>query len=284
MKQWLLPHKENESDKMKKNKKEIILLVMGVLLLLVLNFVLALPTSSTITFLGNSTRGDTNGTIVNGTGTDTANPYKAGGFIFTMELNGVTQNSRWKGYVGNVTGTLTLDDADSYTIYDWEITASLSGEVYATRTSLAVNWTNINCSFANATHWEEIALNHTTNPNDNISATFNDTDNSEFYVGDVLIAANTCNTINLFVNDSSDINDDFEEILLYDGQPFINVSSESSNPDFTNIVYAAILENDAFGYRGGSTNDTYDFQMILPEVATTGWASSTAYYFFVELT
>jgi len=237
--------------------------------------VYGIPVGPTVSPVGNTTKTPEPGMKVNFTGNDTNYPEKSGGFIFTINLNSEQQNSRWKAYVGNVTGTLVLEDADGYSIYDWSITTSLTGEVYATRASGNIDWTNINCSYFNATHWENKALNHT-KPYDNISATFNDTDNSEFYVGNVKIHENTCPTINLNINGSSDLLDDFEEVLLYDGGPTIPLDD---NSNFGNIVYAAIVEEDQFGYN----NQTYDFQMIVPEVGLDGWSSSTAYYFYVEL-
>ena len=59
------------------------------------------------------------------------------------------------------------------------------------------------------------------------------------------------------------------------------IDSVHNNGDSTNgdIVYATILEQDAQGF----DNNQYDFQMIVPEVGLT-WSSSTAYYFYVELT
>ena len=44
----------------------------------------------------------------------------------------------------------------------------------------------------------------------------------------------------------------------------------------------AIIEQNADGYRG-QLGETYDFQMIVPEVGLDSWTSSTAYYFYVEL-
>ena len=273
--------------------------VLALSLLLIITFVYATPDgASSVSYIKNSTGTADNGTMVNGTpgsGQDSDNPNKAGSYIYTVNLEGTTQNSRWKGYVGNVTGTLVLDDADGYTLYDWTITTSLSGEVYATRTAGTVNWTNINCSYLNSTYWEMVYLNHT-NANDNISTTFNDTDNKAFYVGNRLISANTCPTINLHVNDSSDLEgtDYFEEILLYDGgydgvnstnmTEWNNTDTGPSNVNLRNVVYAAILEENKFGYKGSSgDNETYDFQMILPEDGTDGYVSSTAYYFYVEV-
>jgi len=100
----------------------------------------------------------------------------------------------------------------------------------------------------------------------------------------LVLANDTCPTINTYVNDSQGpANDDdlFEEILLYDGprkQNFTDVSG------FRNVVYATIVEQDVTGYDHTVSNGaTYDFQMILPEVGLDTWSSSTAYYFYVEL-
>jgi len=257
----------------------------GVVLLLFflvsVSYACAAPAGPTVTTVRNTTKSSTGATTVNGTGNDTENPNKAGSFIFKINLESSQQNSRWKGYVGNVTGTLTLDDADGYSVYDWSITTSLTGEVYATRASSTVNWTNINCSYLNATTAEQYALNHTSNPSDNISATFDGTDNSEFYVGNVLIGASTCPTTNVYVNDSAPANDNFEEVLLYDGGSTYNISNYPTG--FGNIVYTAIIEEDVHGYRG-QADELYDFQMIVPEVGLSSWTSSTAYYFYIELT
>ena len=252
--------------KMNKTKIRVINLI-GILILFctLCSYVFALPVGPTITLVSNSTKAGGAGTIYNESGNDSTSPDKAGGFIYTINLDGVVQNDRWKAYVGNVTGRLVLDDASGYTIYDWDITTAITGEVYATRAATTISWSSINCS--NSTHIaaEEIAMNHTANPSDNISRTFNWTNNSAFYVGNTLIGADTCPTTNLFVNGTSTQNDEFEEVLLYDG---------------TNLVYATIIADDTNSYHNDTTTD---FQMILPERGYTGWASSTAYYFYVEL-
>jgi len=72
-------------------------------------------------------------------------------------------------------------NANDLSLYRWSLSGSLTGEVYASRAE-DVNWSNINCSYDNATHWEMKLLNHT-NSNDNISMTFSKTNNSEFVVG-----------------------------------------------------------------------------------------------------
>ncbi len=191
-----------------------------------------------------------------------------GGSITTMELNMTAQNLKWKAFVGNVSGKLTLADSYNYSVYDWTLSTVL-GEVYATRSSTAVSWGSINCS--NETHMynEEVALSHTSNPDDNITATFNVKNHEEVYIGSIKINTDQCYSIHTNVNNESQ-DSDFEEIILYDG-------TDHSNGD---IVYATILEQDLAGYN----NNQFDFQMIVPENGAPTWTSSTPYYFYVELT
>jgi hypothetical protein len=201
----------------------------------------------------------------------TGNGTTAGGYIFTINLASEQSNTRWKAYVGNVTGTLVLADSDGYSVYDWSITTSFTGEVYATRNAELVSWSDIGC--ANITHIynEEIAMNHTSNPNDNISTTFSGQDNDEFEVGTTTIGAGDCWTTNLYVNSSAPTDDAFEQVLLYDG-------TDASNGD---IVYTSIIEDSHDGYR--EDTGKYDFEMILPEKGYSTWTGATAYYFYVEL-
>jgi len=218
----------------------------------------AVPVGPTITEIKNETGSIRGSTLINTTG----------GSITTIELDVTAQNLKWKAFVGNVTGSLVLSDASNYSIYDWSL-STVVGEVYATRASSTILWSNIQCS--NLTHIanEEIALNHTSNPDDNISSTFSVKDHNPFYIGTVEITSNSCYSIHTNVNNQSQ-SSKFEEIILYDGTDHQN----------GNIVYATNLEQDAAGY---NTNQ-FDFQMIVPEVGLATWESSTAYYFYVELT
>jgi hypothetical protein len=242
------------------------LVLIVALLVLLISFTIALPTAPTVTYITNSTMASGAGRLVNGTGNDTAFPHKAGGTIYTVNLNGNTQNNRWKAYVGNVTGKLVLDDSDGYTIYDWTVTSAIRGRVYATRTSASISWGVINCSNSGNISLEEAAMDHVNNPSDNISATFDLRDNKGFFIGSVPIYENTCYTTNLFFDSVAPGNDAWEEVVLYDG---------------ANIVYGVAVDDNNNSYHTGLKAD---FQILLPEKGTTGWQSSTAYYFYVELT
>ena len=241
---------------LKKIKLDIVLITFVILLASPI-LVYAVPSGPTITFISNETKQPSAARMINTTG----------GSITTMMLNATTQNPRWKAYVGNVTGSLTLDDANDNTIFDWTLT-NVIGEIYATRASGNINWTGTNCS--NSTHIsnENFALNHT-NKDDNITKTFNSQSHNGFFAGTREILANTCSSVRTYVNSTSQ-SARFEEVILYDG----------TNASNGNIIYATPLEQDSYGF----DNSTYDFQMIVPENGLATWASSTAYYFYVELT
>jgi hypothetical protein len=225
-------------------------------LLLQSHFALSAPSGPTITFVNNESKTPQPAALLN----------TSGGTITTVTLNVTSQNLRWKAYVGNITGTLTLDDASDNTIFDWALT-EVNGEIYATRQQASINWTGINCSNSTHIELENVAMNHT-NRDDNITATFSSQTHSAFYAGTSEILADTCHSVYTYVNSSSQ-QSYFEEVVLYDGT---NVSNG-------NIVYATPLEKDVFGF----DNETYDFQMILPERGLPTWTGSTAYYFYVEL-
>ena len=253
------------------NKKKMYLFyILSLLLftLVLLENIEALPLGPVnITTVANETGPTTSGYMLN----------TSGGQITTVIINGTTQNMRWKAYVGNVTGKLALQDATGSTIYDWTLTATIAGEIYASRSS-SVSWADINCTWAGTGNknsvnrtveeQENYIINHT-NPDDNISKTFNTINHSSFYVGNIRIPMNTCYSAHTYKNSSAQ-SGDFEEILLYDN------STSAYNG---HVVYSTILENDMSGF----DNFYYDFQMIVPENGAVGWTSSTAYYFFVEL-
>ena len=211
-----------------------------------------------IDVIANETKTASSGKIVN----------ISGGRVATLDLNATVQNPHWKAFVGNVTGKFTLDDTSGSTIYDWSLTVT-TGRVYGTRNSSTPNWTGINCSGVADLEQENDALNHTSS-SDNITATFNASspsfDHDAFYVGSETIDADSCPTLSTYINNDSQTqgSDKFEEMALYDG---------------VNVIYVTLLEEDEEGFDG----NTYDFQMIVPEIATDGYSGSTAYYLYVEL-
>lgn len=212
---------------------------------------------------------DPQGTTISNNTTETApvgnigSLTTAGGSFTTLVLNTTTQTPRWKAYVGNVTGTFTLDDADGNTLYDWS-TNTFTGEVFASRSN-AVDWGQVQCAQDSNILSEHTALNMTSIQVDNINRTFNDTIHAEFWVGSNFFAQSNCRAIATYVNDASqapDVNADFQVVLL---------------DDTSNLVFTALVENDLTGF----DSQPYDFQMLVPE--SDRQATPQTYYFYTEL-
>ncbi|MCC7574007.1 hypothetical protein KO361_00240 [Candidatus Woesearchaeota archaeon] len=243
---------------MKKNKEETKmktiqrLILTTVLILFVSSFSSAQPTGTDIT--------------VDNQETVTANPpgnrTDDGGTITTLVVNALQQNIRWKAYIGNVTGSLTLDDSSGSTIYNWELDqGDISGTIYSSRHN-NIDWTDISCAQPARITSENTALNLT--GIDSIDNTFNETTHEAISIaGQPVITQNTCPATSTFVGSTRQTQStaDFQLVLL---------ESES-----TNIVYASAINPTTTGYDGS----TYDFQMI---VANNPLATTT-YYFYVEL-
>ena len=264
--------------KKQKATASVVLILASILLLagIAAHSAYAIPSAPTVTTVSNATKAPDNGTSINSTGSG----QSSGGYLFTVILDGLTQNTRWKAYLGNVTGKLTLDDANSFTIYDWTISGSPSGEVYAARSSGTINWSGVACSYLNTTTKESLMVNQT-GIDDNVTRTFNDTAHAAFSVGAVSITANSCPSTHTYINDTRNANNSglFAELLLYDGGAAYNFNTSVEDPLFKNIIYTTVISPDAIDYR----KEMADFQILLPERGYATWTSSTAYYFYVEL-
>jgi hypothetical protein len=243
-----------KSDFMK-FKTQALIIAMVFILVSVAIRIEAAPSGASIDYLGNSTRNVTVGD----------NRTDGKGTINIINLNTVQQDDRWKAYVGNVTGKLTLDDANQYTIYDWTISGIVAGTVFASRNS-SVQWASINCSNITHTRVEETYLNHTFTSSDSIENTFMSIDHTSFSIGTRSISS--CNFTAMHVNDSAvaaSSSAAYQEMTLWDGAGA--------------FVYASRINDNQYGYRNDSSR--YDFQMIVPERAIAG--SLITYFFFVEL-
>jgi hypothetical protein len=242
-------------EKKERKKIEGFLLVGILFAIFLIGFVLAADPvyPDSVVYGDNETKNATTALTVN----------VSGGVISNFNISATIQNPRWKAFVGEVVGQFTLDDSGGSTIYDWTL-ATITGRVYATRKNTAVTWAGIDCATVPQIETENGNMN-LNNVDDNITATFADTTHETFNVGSETIAADNCATLNTYRNGvkTQDSGQPFEEMVLY----------ESGG----NLVYATILEEDATGYNG----DNYDFQMIVPEDATS--EDNTIYYLYVEL-
>jgi hypothetical protein len=187
----------------------------------------------------------------------------AGGSFTTLVLNVTSQTSKWKAYVGNVSGKLTLDNSNNMTIYDWTLT-TVQGEVYVSRNN-SISFGSLMC--ANSTHIsnEESNLSINSTSDDSINRTFSQKAHKSFVIGGAGAVANsTCYSISTYIGDTSQSASEsavFQEVLMSDG---------------TSMVYVSILEDSKVGF----DNSFFDFQMIVPDNPTE---VSNAYYFYAEL-
>jgi len=199
----------------------------------------------------------------NETGSSSTAPWMvniSGAYVAEMNISSISQNSRWKGFVGWVNGKFTLDDSSGSTVYDWS-SSTTGGEVYATRSSGSIEWENISCATTSNINNEDTALQHS--GGDNISATFSGTNTETYVVASFSINVGDCFASNAYIDNASQ-SSNFEEIVLFDN---------------TDIVFATEIEDDVGGYDG----DTYDFQMIVPDYGNESISGNVLYYLYVEI-
>jgi hypothetical protein len=237
-------------------KANIIFLLLIILALIISTnkmFVLAAPQGATITY--NNTE--------NATTRPADSHTAAGGSFTTLLLNVTSQTSKWKAYLGNVTGKLTLDNSNNKTIYDWALTV-VQGEVYVSRNN-SITFSSLACANRGNITAEDTYMNINSSSDDSINKTFNQSIHRFFVIGGTgTISNSTCPAIATYVNDSSQPateNATFQEILMSDGR---------------SPVFVALLNDNKIGYDQG----IYDFQIIVPENPT---GTLTPYYFYAEL-
>ncbi|MBD3260063.1 hypothetical protein GF371_05575 [Candidatus Woesearchaeota archaeon] len=180
-----------------------------------------------------------------------------GGNISNASLSGATQTGVWSGFVGEVTGGVTLNNANAQALFDWAVT-SVTGEVFASRNSTP-EWGNIaaqnDCT---------VDSSITGSGSDNSTNTWTASNNTAVQVGTTNIAAGSACALGTYVSGAAQSGTrDFEEILLTAGGT-------------GNEVYTAKINEDTTGYDGS----THDYQMIVPDYSNS---TSLTYYFFVEL-
>lgn len=236
------------------------LLIAGLLVVVTLHNALGAPTGASILF--NATAGSPSASA--------SSMINSRGTITTVNLNALQQDQQWKAYVGNVTGRLSLDNADGFTIYDWELSGAIAGEVYVSRAA-SPEFTNVSCANIGNITAQYAYYNMTNGQVDNINATFNETSHASFFVGTLSISANSCPSGATFVNDTRQIIDgsqDFQQVVLQDNS--------------TNLLFVALIDDNRYSYDNNiSINRTYDFQLLVPDSDVN--STPTTYYFWTEL-
>lgn len=197
------------------------------------------------------------------------------GNITALVIDSIGQTKAWQGYYGNITGTITLDDASNFTFYNWS-SAEPRGQIYATLND-SIGWGGVNCfNFTNASaaHWTTIESYYSidTDHVDGVNETFAAVNHPNFQVGSRTMSG--CPTSYVNQNDAAQTAN-FVNVLLFD--PAIND---------TGWIYTTLIENKT----AGSTNDLVcyngeqcDFQILVNEDGHGIDTDTTTYYFWVEL-
>ena len=205
------------------------------------------------------------------------------GFIYEYNINESAQTTRWKAYVGNITGELKLGDGTS-NIMAWDLT-HVTGELFATRYhgvgttgSLGqgptgiVTWSTLQCAPASLVSRESASLNHNDAYHvDSLNKTITAEQNALFrnfiVAGRQINAQNNCLGTFLY-SDGEAQTTMWQQVALED-------TGDSQDDD---IMFAVMLENQQVGFNG----QTYDYQILLPDNGDpTG--QQYAYYFYIEL-
>jgi len=161
------------------------------------------------------------------------------GNVTRMEIYALTQTQTWQGFYGEIEGTITLDDAQNWTMYDWDM-AEPQGEIYATPAIIS-NWETVHC------------LNYSAKPSYCINISANSTaegwGQGSFFSENVTV----CNEI---LNASGNQNWTHEYFYYYD----INLdnASKTKNASTTNYLNRSILEEGNLAWSLGLLAGDYD--------------------------
>lgn len=187
-------------------------------------------------------------------------------------MHAVGQTKAWQGYYGNITATITLDDAEGNTFYNWS-SANPRGQVYATL-GTSITWADVEC-FDLGANWNDMhtRYNIATDDGDAVNLTYTTTDHPTFYVLSQDFTAQ-CPTSYIFQNGAPQT-DNFVNVLLNDP----NLVSDS-------WIYTTLIEDKDAGSNAGRTcfnGDECDFQLLVNEDGHGTNTATTTYYFWVEL-
>lgn len=183
----------------------------------------------------------------------------SGGTITTLIVDVLQQNPRWKAYIGNISGVLSLDDAAGQSIFRWELEAEdVTGNIFISQGD-TINWGSVDCSTAQQILDEDTALGFSSGAADSVNRTFIDTHPS------ITIATTTysnCPSTSTYVNNAAQAGTpDFPLVLLNTG---------------TQMIYATPVNKESQSFNGAKL---VDFQAIVPDQVV----GTTTYYFYAEI-
>ncbi len=197
------------------------------------------------------------------------------GNITWLTMTGISQTRTWQGFWGNVSGWITLDDANNYTFYNWSA-AEPRGYVYATLVSHGdPTWTEVQCfnEANNATNFHTF-YNITQDAYDNVTETYNRTDHPPWYIANN--TRNNCPTTYIWRDDN------------YQQSDFVNALFWDNTGGNDGWVFGTMLENkdlsnktDISCYNGALC----DFQLLVAEDGQGTEANTvTPYFIWVDIT
>ena len=202
------------------------------------------------------------------------------GNVSSVSIRAVSITQAWQGYYGNVTGVITLDDANNYTFYDWS-SPNPNGEIYASN-GTGVTWSRVYCmnvsqngstplrpdgTVSNINGSQiELLFGINVTDFDGLNETFNDSYVSAtgFRVGAITI----------------DTTDGCSMAHPYQNQLYNSVWQEVLLSDNTSIIFTSLIVQDTSNFQ----NSPSDFQMLVLENGHAGSEATTStYFFYVEL-
>jgi hypothetical protein len=211
------------------------LLLVAALLIAVISFVYAVPTVPTapqrVTRLEDERFDPSNFNV--------PSLEAEAGNVTRIDMYALTQTQTWQGFYGEIRGTITLDDAQNWTFYDWDM-AEPQGEIYATP-ALISNWQTVHC------------LNYSAKPNycfnRSVNTTLTNYGQGSFFSYNVTV----CNEI---LNASGDQNWTHEYLYWYD----FDHENMSNTKNTTTISYLnrSILEEGNLEWSLGLLPGDYD--------------------------
>jgi hypothetical protein len=179
------------------------------------------------------------------------------GNVTQLDLSGKAVTTHWAGFYGNISGSMTLEDASGAVFYNWSGLGAPSGEVYASNSS-SVQWSSIYCANAANMSSADTFLGMTSSNPDSVTKTFGSPLHQAFSVAGININANQCNTTNAYTN-AGKSSAYFTQVLLADSR---------NAPVFTTLINASST---------GFKNSPVDFELL------SGVPGAGTLYFFIEL-
>lgn len=174
--------------------------------------------------------------------------------------SGLSGGFHWTGFYGNISGNLTLEDANGNVFYDWEGLGELiNGEVFASNNSVVL-WSDINCTNTSQILAINGFLNVSGGTVDSVEKTYTENAHPGFSVAGKNITANSCNSTNTYSNGTKS------------GALFNQVILSDSNYA---AVFGTLINDSAASFDGSIV----DFQ-LLSGVKSVGL---TELFFFIEI-